>query len=347
MPLPASLITAPYDGTSPAFASDPVHAGIGAAVLGRATLGTGAWLGRRSVIRADGHYVKVGDDFHLGPRGTVHIAHDVYPTNIGNRVTACENSIIHACDVGDDCFVGRDAVILDGSRIGDGAALADGAVAYPRSQLEGGWLYEGQPARPVRRIEADELAAMHARARSVERSSVGRPEAPSETRVEAGGHFFLAASARVDGRVVAAADSSIWFGCDVEAGNYVVELGEKVNVQDNTLIRCLTRRVTIGARSTIGHNVLMTDNEVGADSLVGMGATLAEGTIVQDDVLLAAGARTTPGQVLESGWLYGGRPARQLSPLDNQKRALIRLTAPMYREYGHKFAREPGAARSI
>lgn len=347
MPIPASLILASYNGTAPQFASDPVHAGKGAAVLGRATIGTGAWLGRRSVIRADGHYVTVGDDFHLGPRGTVHIAHDVYPTHIGHRVTARENAIIHACDVGDDCFVGRDVVILDGSKIGDGAALADGAVVYPRMRIEGGFLYEGQPAKPVRRIEADELAGMHARARAAERSAVGRPEAPTAPRIEASGHFFLAASARVDGRVIAAEDSSIWFGCDVEAGRYAVELGEKVNVQDNTVIRCLNRRVTIGAGSTIGHNVLMTDNEIGANSLIGMGATLAEGTIVADDVLVAAGAQTTPGQVLESGWLYGGRPARQLSKLDQQKRMLIGLTAPMYREYGHKFAKEPGASQEL
>lgn len=346
MSFPVSLILASYNGTAPQFASRPAHAGKGAAVLGRATLGSEAWLGRRSVIRADGHYVRIGDAFHLGPRGTVHIAHDVYPTHIGDRVTARENAIIHACDVGDDCFIGRDVVILDGSKVGDGAALADGAVVFPRSQLEGGWLYEGQPAKPVRRIEADELAEMHTHAREAERGVVGREEAPAAPRIEAAGHFFLAASARVLGRVEAAADSSIWFGCDVEAGSFTIKLGEMVNVQDNSIIRCTERAVTIGKGSTVGHNVLMSDCTVGENSLIGMGAVLAPGTVVEDDVLVAAGAQTTPGQVLESGWLYGGRPARQLSRLDDNKRALVRLTAPMYREYGHRFAKEDGAAQA-
>ena len=66
-----------YDGVSPRFASAPAHAGAGAAVLGRATLGKSAWLGARSVIRADGHYIEIGDDFRLGARATVHIAHAV------------------------------------------------------------------------------------------------------------------------------------------------------------------------------------------------------------------------------------------------------------------------------
>jgi len=47
--------TLPYGGVSPRFASMPVHAGKDAAVLGRVTMGKAAWLGARSVIRADGH----------------------------------------------------------------------------------------------------------------------------------------------------------------------------------------------------------------------------------------------------------------------------------------------------
>jgi carbonic anhydrase/acetyltransferase-like protein (isoleucine patch superfamily) len=160
------LLILPYGGVEPSFGGAPVHAGAGAAVLGRVTLGSRAWLGARAVVRGDGHYVEIGDDFRLGAGGTVHIAHDLYPTHIGAGVTAGRNSVIHACDVGDGCWIGRDVVILDGSRIGPGAALADGSLVFPRSELEGGWLYEGQPARPVRRLEAGELEALHARARA-------------------------------------------------------------------------------------------------------------------------------------------------------------------------------------
>ena len=51
-------------------------------------------------------------------------------------------------------------------------------------------------------------------------------------------------------------------------------------------------------------------------SLIGIGSVVAKGTVVEDRVLLAAAARTAPGQVLESGWMYGGSPARQMSRLD-------------------------------
>ena len=77
----------PYAGISPSFATPPIHAGAASAVLGRVTLGRNAWLGALSVIRADGHFVRVGDDFHLGARSTLHINHEIFPCIVGDRVS--------------------------------------------------------------------------------------------------------------------------------------------------------------------------------------------------------------------------------------------------------------------
>ena len=60
------------------------------------------------------------------------------------------------------------------------------------------------------------------------------------------------------------------------------------------------------------------DCTIGKRSLIGIGSVVAEGVIVEDDVFLAAGAETTPGQVLEAGWLYGKRPAVKMAPLDRR-----------------------------
>jgi carbonic anhydrase/acetyltransferase-like protein (isoleucine patch superfamily) len=75
---------------------------------------------------------------------------------------------------------------------------------------------------------------------------------------------------------------------------------------------------------------------------------VAPGTVVEDDVFLAAGASTTPGQVLASGHLYGGQPARVIAPLDDRKRALIQHTIGTYCDYARELARvqnEAAAAR--
>ena len=69
-----------------------------------------------------------------------------------------------------------------------------------------------------------------------------------------------------------------------------------------------------------------------------MGSTLAAGTQLQDDLLLAAGSITQQGQVLDSGWLWGGRPARALARLDDRKRDLIRRSADNYQDYALGFS---------
>ena len=327
--------TMAYDGVRPYFASAPAFAGSGAAVLGRATLGKSAWLGARSVIRADGHYVEIGDDFRLGARGTVHIAHAVLPTHIGSGVTAGVNSVIHACDVGDRCHIGRDVVILDGSNVAAECALADGSIVFPRSVLESGWLYAGSPAKPVRRLLDRELDDLHAQSRAAADDHVEEP--PWTPHIESPGPLFVACSARLRGRIVAGGENGIWFGCDLDAGELEIRIGSNSNIQDNTIIRVRSRPATIGRESTIGHNVRMEDCSVGDRSLIGIGAVVAPGTIVGNDVLLAAGARTLEGQVLDDGGFYGGSPARRLAPLDDKKRAIIALTWPTYCHYASSF----------
>ncbi|MEX0405309.1 gamma carbonic anhydrase family protein [Aquibium sp. LZ166] len=334
MTIEQTPIILPYKGTAPVFASPPTYMGPGSAVLGRATLGRSAWLGARSVIRADGHYVTIGDDFRLGGRGTVHIAHDVLPTHIGSHVTAGRRAVIHACDVGGDCFIGDDVVVLDGSKVAEACAIAAGSIVFPRSALESGWLYEGAPAKRVRRLEAGELDALHHAARSEpDEYEAASPDSGSGPTQD----VFVAANVRLRGRIECEGENGIWYGCELDAGDQAIKVGLHTNIQDNTVIRAVCGRVIIGAESTIGHNVTMTDCEVGHASLIGIGSVVAPGTIVKDDVLVAAGARTTEGQILESGWLYGGSPAKQIAPLDAKKRDMIAATWAQYCSYAAAF----------
>src|SRR5512147_1401466 len=106
-----------YHGVQPLLESTPLHFGVQAAIIGRVKLGAGAWLAESSTIRADGHDVRAGRDLVLGPRATVHIAHELYPTLIGDQVTIGEYAVIHACELGDGCVIEDGAVILDGSVI--------------------------------------------------------------------------------------------------------------------------------------------------------------------------------------------------------------------------------------
>ncbi len=332
------VITHPYEGVSPAFTTATVHRGAGSSVLGRATIGKAAWLGALSVVRADGHVVEIGDDFHLGARSTVHIAHEVYPCLIGDRVTVGRNACVHACTVGNDVVVEDNCVILDGVAVAGNTAFEPDSVVFPGKKLEGGFLYGGAPAKPLRPLAPGELAERAASLRA--RDDAGE-QIESRARPAAGSDLdpsvFIAETATVRGRLLAAQSSSVLFSNELDAGNATITIGARTNIQDNTIIRCSGEGFRIGSNSTIGHNVLLHDCVIGERSLIGIGSTVAKGTVIGDDVLLAAGARTAEGQVLESGFLYVGSPARQRVPLDAGKRDMIAATIRAYCHYSKVF----------
>lgn len=333
--LPPATLIAEYDGIAPRFGGPLAHGGEGSAVLGRAVLGQGAWLGAFSVIRGDGHDIVLGNSVYLGRHATVHIAHDTIATHIGHRVTASDGGVIHACTVGDDCVIGRDAVILDGSRIGAGAVLDPGAVVFPRSALDGGWRYAGAPARPVEPVTPAALAAAHAAIRQ-------RPAAPQPfTPGPRPKGIFTAPSAALAGEITAAEGVGIWYGCALDAGAHRIAIGAGSNIQDNSTLRCEAAGLLIGKDVTIGHNVTLTDCTIHSGSLIGIGARIAAGTVVESDVLVAAGATTEPGQVLTGGQLWAGSPARPRGPLDEGKRRMMAGTVALYRHYAGVFARTP------
>ena len=323
-----------FAGVDPVFGSGLRGSGEGAGVLGRVRAGTNLLLGPLAVVRADGHAVTLGDDVCLGEGATVHIAHDLHPAVIGDRVAVGRNAVVHACTAGDDCVVEDDAVILDGSEVGCGAVIEADAIVYPRSRLEARGRYAGSPAKLIGTLCDEERRNRGAAIRLAAEQAASRPFAWTARVPAPPGAHFVAATAWLAGQVALAPGASVFFGCRLRAASLVV--GENTNVQDNCVIET-GGEVTIGRETTLGHNVRMASGRVGDRSLVGIGAVLAEGTVVEDDVLVAAGTRTTAGQVLDGGWLWGGRPAKPLKRLDAARRAMMADTVRHYVAYAQAF----------
>ncbi|MCE4224523.1 gamma carbonic anhydrase family protein [Methylobacterium sp. C25] len=333
----------PHDGILPIFSARPVWCGTGCAVIGAAAIGAQAWLGDDSVIRADGQTVTVGDRFWLGSRSTVHIATDTHPTVIGDRVTVGRNAVVHACTVGSDVVIEDDVIVLDGSVVGDGVLIEAGSTVFPRSTLEAGYLYAGSPAKPQRPITREDLAERAERLREAA-AAASAPAASDEPETDE--TVFVARTARLSGRIMLGAGSTVLFSCLLSAEVGPIVVGADTNIQDNSVIRTRGEGVVIGRDTTIAHNVRMADCRIGARSLIGIGATIAPGTVIADDVMLAGGATTDPGQLLDSGHLWGGRPARILAPLDAAKRTMMARIVEGYCAHGNEY-RQAQAAEAV
>ena len=339
-----ALNVLPYQGQLPHIDAAPLVAQAGHALIGRIRMGQGAWLGAGTTIRADGHDVTIGEHFSMGRASTIHIAHDIYPTVVGQRVTVGANAVVHACTLHDDVVVEDDVVILDGSTIEAGVVLEAGSIVYPRSTLQAGTLYAGRPAKPVRPLAEGE-AAQRAQAQAERNRAQSDLWQSQPTVTDKAATSFVAQTAQVTGHVQMAEDASIWYGCVLDAGDGTIALGQACNVQDGSVLHNRQGTLTIGAQSTIGHNVTLESCQVGARCLVGMGSRIAAGTVIGDDVFVAAGSTTEPGQVLEGGSFWGGSPARRMGTVDDAKRNIVQMTARVYAMYAQAMLHpeQPGA----
>jgi carbonic anhydrase/acetyltransferase-like protein (isoleucine patch superfamily) len=339
-PLP-DLLCLGYNDRLPEFAAAPRRTAPVATVCGRVRIGAGAQLGPSSVIRGDGHDIHIGDDFFLGERSTVHVAHEELPTTIGGGVTVGSNAVLRSCRVGDRCVIEDNVVILDGAELGAGVALERGSLVPAGAALSAGFLYRGSPAAAVRALESGELSLLRGRVRNAplsESATLTLP-GPLDPAKRAGLGGFVALTAQVEGRLEMARDASIWFGARIDGGHHGISLGEGSNLQDNCTAYAMSSPLEIGEGVTVGHNVSLQDCRIGSHSMIGMSSFVAAGTVVEGDVILAAGSVTLPRQVLGSGWLWGGRPARAISPMTTERRRMVETSARVYRDYMKGFRR--------
>lgn len=336
-PLP-ELLCLGYRDRRPEFAAAPRRTAGTATVCGHVTIGAQAQLGPGSVVRGDSAEVRIGDDFFLGERATVHVGAGAAPTVIGTGVTVGANAVLRSCHVGDRCVLEHNAVVLDGATLEPGLALEKGALVPAGTVLAGGFLYRGNPARAVRALESGELLLLRGRVRHSPLSDGAGEALALDPRRRALWPGFVALTAQVEGRLDMAPGASIWFGARVDGGHHGIAMGSGSSLQDNCQAYAMSSALQIGNGVTIGHNTGLQDCRIGDHCLIGAAAFVAAGTVIEGDVLLAPGSVTLPRQVLHAGWCWGGRPARALMPMGDEARALVAHAAQVTREHAEGFS---------
>ena len=132
---------------------------------------------------------------------------------------------------------------------------------------------------------------------------------------------FVAPNAHVIGDTVIGEYSSIWFSSTVRGDVNYIRIGSRSNIQDCSVVHVTreTGPTTIGDNVTIGHSAVIHACNIQSNCLIGMGACLLDGVVVENNAMVAAGALVTPGKKVPSGKLWAGRPAkfmRDLSPTE-------------------------------
>lgn len=141
-----------------------VYLDSSAVVIGDVSLGDDVSVWPMVVIRGDVESIKIGAGTNIQDGSVLHVSHagDYSPTghrlSIGQGVTIGHRAVVHGCSIGNSCLIGIGAIIMDGAVLEDYVMLAAGALVAPGKKLQGGHLYVGAPAKPVRILSETEKA---------------------------------------------------------------------------------------------------------------------------------------------------------------------------------------------
>jgi carbonic anhydrase/acetyltransferase-like protein (isoleucine patch superfamily) len=146
---------------------------------------------------------------------------------------------------------------------------------------------------------------------------------------------FLAETAVVIGDVVLGDQCSVWFGAVVRGDVHTIRIGHRTNIQDGAILHCTykTAPLQIGSDVSIGHGAIVHGCTIHDRVLIGMGAKILDHAVIEPEVLVAAGAVVRERDVLQSGYLYAGIPAKAIKPLTDAQRQNILDTPGRYIRY--------------
>ena len=157
-----------------------------------------------------------------------------------------------------------------------------------------------------------------------------------------GNDVFIAPTATVIGDVEIADEVVIMFGCTIRGDTNWIKIGKRSNLQDHVVIHVNEggEPTSIGERVSVGHSVLLHACELHDECLIGMRASVMDGSIVESGSMVAGGAVVVPRTVVKSGELWGGAPARHMRPLRELEKEYIKRVPNQYYGLGAQYRNE-------
>ena len=160
-----------------------------------------------------------------------------------------------------------------------------------------------------------------------------------------GKNIYLAENATIIGDVIIGDDCSIWFNTVLRGDVNSIRIGNRVNVQDGTVIHTLYQKSQsiIGDDVSIGHNAIIHGAKIENGALIGMGAIVLDHAVVGEGAIIAAGSVVLSGTQVEPGSIYAGVPAKFVKKVDaEQAKEMNQKIASNYLMYSGWFKEENG-----
>ena len=161
-----------------------------------------------------------------------------------------------------------------------------------------------------------------------------------------GKNCFIAQSADLIGDLYLGEDCSIWFGCVVRADVHEIRIGDRVNIQDLSMIHVTHYKngdkstgnpTIIEDDVTIGHRVMLHGCTIKKACLIGMSATILDGAVIGEESIVGAGSLVTKNKKFPPRSLIMGSPAKVVRTLTDEEVAELYASSERYVSFKNNY----------
>ncbi|MGC1951444.1 MAG: gamma carbonic anhydrase family protein, partial [Gammaproteobacteria bacterium] len=130
-----------------------------ATVIGSVRLEDNASVWFQAVVRGDNDLIVIGKNSNVQDGAILHTDPGIQLL-IGANVTIGHMAMLHGCIIGDRTLVGIKSVILNHAVVGKNCLIGANALITEGKNIPDGSLVMGSPARVVRALTQEEMAAL-------------------------------------------------------------------------------------------------------------------------------------------------------------------------------------------
>lgn len=161
-----------------------------------------------------------------------------------------------------------------------------------------------------------------------------------------GNKTWIAQSADVIGDVTCGKECSIWFGCVVRGDVHYIKIGDRVSIQDLSMIHVTHYKKTdksdghptiIGNDVTIGHRVMLHGCTIEDACLIGMSATILDGAVIGKESIVGADSLVTKNKIFPPRSLIMGSPAKVIRKLTDEEVTELYASAARYVKFKESY----------
>ena len=159
-----------------------------------------------------------------------------------------------------------------------------------------------------------------------------------ERQPSLGRDAWIAPNATVIGDVRLGDNASIWWNAVLRGDNDTITIGAESNIQDGSVLHVDEGvPLSLGARVTVGHLVMLHGCSIGDESLIGIKSVILNNARIGRHCIIGANSLIPEGKMIPERSLVMGSPGKVVRQLTDEEVARLRLAAQGYVENARRY----------